>query len=92
MYHYYHYNPMGFSNTGAVIKVIAESTAETKLKYPHFVRISCRLAEQLAHTGADKIPEVYMNRDKIPEVYMNRDSEPIWRYNDEETRGGEFIW
>ena len=74
MYHYYHYNPMGFSNTGAVIKVIAESDAETKLKYPRFVRISRRLAEQLEHTGADKIPE----------VYMNSDNEPIWRYNEME--------
>ena len=74
MYHYYHYNSMGFANTGAVIKVIAESAAETKLKYPHFVRISRRLAEQLAHTGADKIPE----------VYMNRDGKPIWHYNEME--------
>ena len=72
MYHYYHYNPMGFSNTGAVIRVIAESDAETKLKYPRFVRISRRLAEQLEHTDADKIPE----------VYMNRDGEPIWHYNE----------
>ena len=72
MYHYYHYNPMGFANTGAVVKVIAESDAETKLKYPRFVRISRRLAEQLEHTGAAKISE----------VYMNKDSEPIWNYNE----------
>ena len=72
MYHYYHYNPLGFVNTGAVIKVIAESDTETKLKYPRFVRISRRLAEQLAHAGTDKIPE----------VYMNRDCEPIWHYNE----------
>ena len=71
MYHYYHYNPMGFANTGAAVKVIAESDAETKLKYPRFVRISRRLAEQLERTGAGKIPE----------VYMNRDGEPIWHYN-----------
>ena len=73
MYHYYHHNPMGFANTGTVIKMIAESDAETRLiKYPHFVRISRRLAEQLAHAGTNKIPE----------VYMNRDGEPIWRYNE----------
>ena len=72
MYHYYHYNPMGFANTGTVVKIIAGSDAETRLeKYP---RITRRMAEQLEHTGADKIPE----------VYMNRDGEPIWNYNEME--------
>ena len=65
---------MGFSNTGAVVKVNIGSDAETRLeeKYPRFVRISRRLAEQLEHTGVDKIPE----------VYINKDGEPIWHYNE----------
>lgn len=61
MYYYYYYNPMGFANTGAVIKVIAGSAAETRLE--KYLRISRRMAEQLEHTGADKIAEVYMNND-----------------------------
>ena len=70
MYHYYHYNPMGFANTGMVVKVRAGSAAEIRLeKYP---RITRRMAEQQNHTGADKIPE----------VYMNTDDEIIWHYNE----------
>ena len=53
MYHYYYSNPMGFANTGIVIKVIANSDVERLLK--KWKRITRKEAEQHNHCSAKKL-------------------------------------